>query len=353
MAFNTKLNLSDGKVYQGDGQSLHLSGDTIIASVGTLSYETHPTITSGTQIVDKQYVDAVVVSGVTGGTVYNLDSPAAVTVGGITVGTVLVGKTSNEILSEILVPELFPVLTAPSESIALNPSTSIYEIGCSIATLCVTGTFNRGSINPQYCSASAFRSGAANSYCFTGAQISGSYACTTSPVTKCATSYVVSSGSQSWSVFTSYDAGVQPKGSKGTNCGSALPAGNTSTPTAAITGILPYYWGKKSVNNVISGSDVAAGTKVLSCANGTLPITYNSSASDYLWFAVPQGTPAKTAWFVCASNQGTIGGSNNLFASACSVAVTSAQGCWTACNFYVYVSCITTGTAAGVPMCMS
>ena len=40
MAFNTKLNLSCAKFYQADGTPLTLSGDTAIASVGTLKYTT-------------------------------------------------------------------------------------------------------------------------------------------------------------------------------------------------------------------------------------------------------------------------------------------------------------------------
>ena len=93
------------------------------------------------------------------------------------------------------------------------------------------------------------------------------------------------------------------------------------------------------------------GGKCVGLASTTLPIIYNSLSSDYLWFAVPHGTPAKTTWFVCASNQGCIGGSNNLFASSCSQTITTAFGC--VCPFDVYVTCVTTGTAPGIPMCMN
>ena len=287
----------------------------------------------------------------TGDTIYSSTQPASVTVGGIAAGTILTGKTANQLLEEILVPTLYPTFTSPSESISLNPSTAIYEIGAVINTLCVTGSLNRGTISPAY-GTDGYRSGTATCYCYTGSQISGAYSCTSSSLTKCALSYAVSSGSQTWSVFTCYSAGCQPKDSKGNNYDSICGPGQTSPVSATITGILPWYWGKKKVTNVINSSDVATGTKTVACANGTLSITYNSASDDYLWFAVPQGTPAKTSWFVCSSNQGCIGGTNNLFASSCTVSVTSSQGCWSGCNYMVYVSCVTTGTATGVPMCM-
>ena len=46
MAFNTKFNLSDAKAYQASGNALSLSGDTTIATVGDLKYQTHPTFTN-------------------------------------------------------------------------------------------------------------------------------------------------------------------------------------------------------------------------------------------------------------------------------------------------------------------
>jgi len=46
MAFNTKINLSDAKTYQATGNTLSLSGNTTIATVGDLKYQTHPTFTN-------------------------------------------------------------------------------------------------------------------------------------------------------------------------------------------------------------------------------------------------------------------------------------------------------------------
>jgi len=282
---------------------------------------------------------------------YNLNSPATCTVGGITIGTALTGKTVFQLFQDILAPELFGTLTAPSTSILLSPS-GTFEIGCSISSLNITGCFNRGSISPQYCSTSPFRSGTANKYCFTGSQVAGLYVCSGSSVVKTANNYVVSGGSQTWSVDTTYNSGIQPKGSGGSNYCSPLSSGTTSFASSSISGILPWYWGK-CTSQVLGSSDIAAGNKCIASASGTLPIIFNSSPSDYIWFAVPNGTSVKTCWYVSSLNNGCIGGIGNLFATDCIVAVTSAQGCWTGCNYMVYVSCTTTGTACGVPMCVS
>ena len=284
-------------------------------------------------------------------TYYNLSSPATCTVGGINAGTVLTGKSAFEIIKEILAPELFGTLTSPSTSINTSPS-GTFEIGCNISTLCVTSTFNRGSINPQYCSASSYRSGTANKYYFTGSQISGSYVCSGTSVIKCATNYIISGGSQSWGVCTSYNSGVQPKGSNGTNYNSPLPSGCTAPVSMSITGILPWYWGI-CVNQTLGSSDIVAGIKCIASASGTLPIIFNSLSTDYIWFAVPQGTAVKTCWYVSGINNGCIGGTGNLFATYCTIPVTSAQSCWSNCNYMVYVSCTPTGTAVGIPMCVN
>ena len=65
MAFNTKIDLYDSKVIQCANQILTLSGKTVIATSGDLRYQTHPTFTGATQIVDKCYVDTA--SGGIGG----------------------------------------------------------------------------------------------------------------------------------------------------------------------------------------------------------------------------------------------------------------------------------------------
>jgi hypothetical protein len=246
MAFNTKLKLIDAKFEQVSGATLTLSGNTIIADSGELKYTTHPTFSEDTQIIDKKYVDDNIVSGVTGATTYNLLSPAAIEVGGIDIGYELTGKTTNCIIQDMLFPELCGTLTAPSTNTILNNGASAnacYEIGCTLASFDVVSNFDRGCINPQYCSTSDKRSGDANNYCFTGTQMpSGQQACTALSATQTVTSYDVVQGSNTWGSYTFYDAGVQPKSNKDQNFGSPLSAGDTSpVDTVSFIGAYPLY----------------------------------------------------------------------------------------------------------------
>ncbi len=197
------------------------------------------------------------------GDTYNLSTPAALTVGGIIAGTQLTGKTSFELFEELLVPELCGTIIAPSTAIGLSAS-GLYEIGCTV-TETVTGTFSRGSINPQYCSVSAFRSGCANAYCFTGTGMpSGFQACASSPAVQTVFGYGVVLGTQTWGVCTRYNAGSPALGSKGTQYSAALASGSTSAASNTIVGVYPLYattvtittLTKQALQNMTTGNNI-------------------------------------------------------------------------------------------------
>lgn len=405
MGFGTKINLNDSKSQQLSGQTLSLSGSTHIYGQLTINsgatililpnYGLGKVLTSDSNGFATWQTPTIPFSGITGaisgnstlqnafdaktnittfnlytGTtapntyvcktnynaftgatyLYNLDSPSVCTVGGLVAGTVLTGKTAFQILSAILVPELFGVITAPSTAISANPS-GTFEIGCTISTLCITGTFNRGSINPQYCSASPFRSGTAKCYNYTGCQIAGSYTCSASTIIKCVAAYVVCA-SQSWSVSTTYNCGVQPKGSKGTNFCSPLVSGTSNTAAVTISGIYPYYYGKIiSVSRpAVTNSVVTGGTKVVTVSTGTVCINYSSTSNEYTWFAMPATNPSKTCWFVNALDNGRVNNSpSDKYPDECIISVCSGQSCWTGISYKVYMS----GTVGAIasPLC--
>ena len=345
MAFNTKIKLTNQHVEQTQNSSLVLSGKTQVATVGDLRYQIHPDFTGNTQVVDKRYVD-LQASGATGSTVYKLASPTSVCVGGIDVGTILTGKTSNEILKEILVPTLNPVLTNPSSSNSLNPS-GTFEVGCSISTLCVITTLNQGCINPQYTATCNKISNGACCYKYNGVGVTGNYACTALSVTKCAASYVISAGTQTWCSCVTYCAGVQPKNSAGGNYGSPLSAGDTTQQTASLTGIYPYFWGKCTCPGAAGANRptatsamVGGGTKIVASSSSSISINFNSGSDDYLWFAYPASNTDKTCWCITALNNGSIGGgispACNLFPSSNITSVTTV--CWSGQSYKVYIS---------------
>lgn len=57
MGYNTKIRLGDSNVIQSVDVGLTLSGNTKIADSGDLRYNSHPTFTGDTQIIDKKYID--------------------------------------------------------------------------------------------------------------------------------------------------------------------------------------------------------------------------------------------------------------------------------------------------------
>ena len=184
---------------------------------------------------------------------YNLSSPSVIAVGGICSGTVLTGKTAFELFEELLVPELCGTITEPSIAITLS-SSGLYEIDCNIAQS-VSGIFNRGCINPQYCSISDKRSGLPNGYCFTGTGMpSGFQSCTNLSAFYTNPSYDIIIGTQTWGIQAKYDCGSPALGSKGTQYCAALPSGCTTTATNTIVGVYPLYGTTSSITTLTKQS---------------------------------------------------------------------------------------------------
>ena len=90
---------------------------------------------------------------------------------------------------------------------------------------------------------------------------------------------------------------------------------------------------------------MTGGTKVV--ANSDIPITiaFASASNEYIWFAIPDSSDAKTSWYETDINQGTIGGAAttgptdlgpNLFPTAQVILVSSAL--WSNVNYKVYIA---------------
>lgn len=317
MAYNTKIKLSDDKVFQGNDDLLTLSGDTVIASAGSLKYESNPTFTGATQIVTKQYVD----DNVSGGTIYNLASPATTTVGGVAAGTVLTGKNSNEILKEILTP-----YQAPTFSSFDSEMVSTVEVGTVLSgNKQFTWAFGN-SANVQ-----------ANTMCIidisSASSIIAANISTSSPQT-------VNIGTVT---FTTCGQTQQWKGCAQNTCATAFGSSNET-----VIGLYPYFWGKCTCPGsagenrpILNATEIAAGNKVLAGSAGSFSINFNSTDNDYLWFAVPATVANKVCWYVDGINNGGIGGgvspACNLFPD--NVVVNNVQNvCWSGVAYELYVS---------------
>jgi hypothetical protein len=306
---------------------------------------------SGDTIVTQSGDNVVIYSsGSTGGGVYNLSSPAAITVGGITAGTPLTGKTSFQLFEELLVPALPPAVSAPSNTFAkTSPSGSQFEVGQTIG-LTFGATFSRGLINPLYFGTPPYvsvpRSGLPTFYNYTGTGLPASPVSSGGLLTNTQTvpSYGVLAGSQSWSGTVTYASGATAVyDSKGTILQPALPSGTTSAQSVSVTGIYPYFWGISDTAPVAGQLLINSGTKVVATSSGPVTVTYNAS-DKYLWLAIPTGAN-KIRWTGSNSPTNTEVIPGGLFpAKITQTGINSPTSLWSGQSYDFYISNYKTST---------
>ena len=252
------------------------------------------TSTTGWVLPYQGYILTAPTTGGTGNDLYTGATPSVCSVGGLPVGYTLTGKTYTELFEQILVPELCGTITAPSTSISLTES-GLLEIGCTLSQE-VTGNFNRGCINPQYCSVSPYRSGSANAYCFTGPEDmpSGWQSCTALSASVTDSSYTVVQGTQTWGVCTRYDCGEPALGNEGTEYCAALPSGNTGGASSSVVGAYPLW----ATCSTISSIDKISPLYNMSTANNIVIELPAESGGNKQKFEVP------CAWLSSRSLQG-------------------------------------------------
>lgn len=316
MAFSTKLKIIDAKMEQPSGGTLTLSGNTTVADSGDLRYESHPTFVDDVQIIDKKYVDDNIVSGGT----YSLSSPSTTTVGGLTAGSTLTGKTSNELLEEILVPYLVPTFS----SFQINGQSTTVEVGTSISGIqpFIWATTNSGNVATN---SIVIRDVTAASNIATGLANDGGETVDVGTI-----NFTSNGQTQSW------------RGQ-----GTDTQAGGFNSSNFTVTSIHPYFYGKVTAAGpagsgrpTATNALVTGGTKVVGSSTGTITVVFNSTSDQYIWFAIPSTSTSKTKWYETELNQGAIGGSvspgGNLFPDFDTVAITTAL--WGPVNFKVYIA---------------
>lgn len=146
---------------------------------------------------------------------------AAIDVGGIkTNDSFPVGTSYDSMWDALLNPTLNPTFTNPSATLS-GTGDKLLEAGSTLVAT-ITATFIRGSITPAY-GTSGYRSGAATDYTLNSgvAQAGNTW------------SETVSAANRTFSAVVNYDAGEQPKDSKGNNYDSPLAAGSVTTNTVS------------------------------------------------------------------------------------------------------------------------
>lgn len=195
---------------------------------------------------------------VLGGTVYNLGAASSSAVSAVLSSAITVsnpigkfakdeeitsGTALEAILRKMLAQTYYPTLTGPSANLAFASMPALAKVGQQITGGTATATLNRGSIDPQYTSENAFRSGEATNYAiqlknadapYSDNNTTGSF--TVPDFTKNNT------GTVELEITIDYAAGVQPKDSDGGDFGTPLAAGSV-TKKISTEFILPFYWG--------------------------------------------------------------------------------------------------------------
>ena len=219
---------------------------------GAAVVEVNPIIETGTKIAD------ILVDGET----YSIYSPsgggsseltqaitAAVAVGGIDIGTNYpIGTSLETILSDMLEPTLYPTFTAPSATLSAT-GTKLLEKGATLSTT-FTASFNRGAITPAY-GTDGYRAGVANGYSLNGgtSQSENTW------------SETVSESQTSYQASVSYDAGEQPKDSKGNDYQSPLPAGSVNTNTISYEFVNAIWANTVDISSIAKLSLVSKSAK--------------------------------------------------------------------------------------------
>ena len=358
MAFFARIDLSNQQSKQLKSTLLTLSGQTQIATISGLTLTNGiggyvPIVaTGGTNYDVLTYVDGTIKllpqSGSSASGIYSGASPTTITVGGLISGTTIYGSSISNILESILVPTLYPTIIAPSSQFLITPTDVLYEVGDSISIL-GSSMFSYGSISPAYCGSSSCRSGLVNCYEYNTWGLTTGMTCTIPLANVLFDPHPITQGNNTISAKVYYDAGSQPKDSNGNNYCSPLPSGCTSSILITISGIYPYFYGTASSSGASAGVNrpvataafITGGTKIVANSSGTLCINYGSSSDDYIWLAIPNGSTAKTKWYIDYLNNGNIGGSisvgGNLFPSPTTVSGVKTT-CWSSQTYNTYIS---------------
>ena len=171
--------------------------------------------------------------------------------GGINVGTTYATGTVFETLwRDLLNPLEDPTLTAPSASLTTSAS-KLLEVGDS-ATVTMNAVLDRGSIVPAN-GTSGYRSGVADSYSLNGgtSQAAGEFADVT-----------VDGEHASFVATIAYEAGEQPKDSRGNNYSTALAAGTVDSPALVFEFVNALWANTASIDTIAKLALVSKSAKV-------------------------------------------------------------------------------------------
>jgi len=243
-------------------------------------------------------------------------------------------STITDFVKQLLLTTFYPTITAPTFSLTSNQAN--WQEIWSLVNLVLTHNFNRWAITwklvlgvRQPATFQDFRAWAATNYNING---TNTLLVNTLTIPNYA---LLSTQTLSWTV--SHAIWPQPTDSSGANYLTPL-AWSTSTNTTTITALYPYFRWKSAAVPVPWQALINSGTKVVASSTGTITISFASTATDYLRFAIPQTSTSKTKWYINALNNWNIWWPANLFWSEVIQAIDSPTVLWNGVNYKIYVS---------------
>lgn len=244
--------------------------------------------------------------------------------------------TFTDFVKALLTDVFTPTYTNPTFSLSDNQA-NWQEIGTQV-NLVLTYNFNRWSINGllvwgvwQPGTFQDYRAWEANNYTIEGNDLGLVNQLTIPNYTLLAT--------QTFDGQVSHDQGPQPLDSAGNPYQTPYPA-DTEIRQTTITALYPWFYGKVSGGPRPTRDQalINSGTKSVQGSSGTITANFNSSPSDWIWFAIPQTSTSKTKWYIDALNNGNIGGVTDLFDAEQVVSVDSPDVYWNGIPYKIYVS---------------
>lgn len=336
MSFFTRPELTDEQFKQLSTSVLTLSGETnfvgVLKSKGVeIDASTGGTFAGYVLTLDPSGVIKLKPAASGGTGQYAGASPSTITVGGIPAGTTLTGKTFEQLWEQLLVVYQEPAFTTfgnniPSLSEVGNPAS---WTGNKIFTW---STSNSSNVSANTLTIKDVTSG--NVVLGTG---------------------LANDGNENLSLMTTITNNV-PLSHTWNIVGTNTESNQMPVKTYKIETIYPWFYGTfdggavpagvnrpDASNPVTAQALLDAGSVVVQKSNGTLTVgNFAATAQDYIWFAIPSTSTAKTVWYVNPLDNGAIGGAvsagGNLFPSPDTTSVDSPSAYWNGISYNIYVS---------------
>ena len=258
------------------------------------------------------------------------------------------GKTDEEVIKDAFQGVLDANVVAPSFSFTRSNSTTLFEVGSTLAQQ-FTGTYNPGGIygkmingtwktNADPANKQADRAGVLQSMTLDGETFNPS----ANPQTK-NSSKIITLGNNVFNGSANFLAGTaKPKRSDNSEYGSIYTAPLTLSSSISVTGLIPFFYGVIEPEQTIDDVVLSNLTNVVGVSTGDISLPYSGVLSKRLVIVVPATSTVKTRWYVDALNNNLtsppIGDPGSAFPIIYTRTYDSPSGLWSEQSFRVYIS---------------